>query len=62
MDTILNEGEGLAEHRRIWAERNPYGRLGKPEELTGAVVLLASQAGSYMTGADILVDGGISVF
>lgn len=62
MDTILNEGEGLAEHRRIWAERNPFGRMGEPEELTGAVILLASQAGSYITGADILVDGGISVF
>lgn len=62
MDTILNEGEGLAEHRRIWAERNPFGRMGQPEELTGAVNLLASQAGSYITGADILVDGGISVF
>lgn len=62
MDTILNEGEGLAEHKRIWAERNPYGRMGKPEELTGAIILLVSQAGSYITGADILVDGGISVF
>lgn len=62
MDTILNEGDGLAEHRRIWGERNPFGRMGKPEELTGAVVLLASKAGSYMTGTDILVDGGISVF
>ncbi|EWZ32499.1 hypothetical protein BFJ63_vAg5828 [Fusarium oxysporum f. sp. narcissi] len=62
MDTILNEGDGLAEHRAIWAKRTPYGRMGKPEELTGAVVLLASKAGSYITGADILVDGGISVF
>lgn len=62
MDTILNEGEGLAEHRRIWAGRNPFGRMGQPEELTGAVILLASQAGNYITGADILVDGGISVF
>lgn len=62
MDTILNEGEGLAKHRLIWAERNPFGRMGQPEELTGAVILLSSQAGSYITGADILVDGGISVF
>jgi len=50
MDTILNEGEGIAEGRRIWAERNPMGRMGTPDELTGAVVLLASNAGSYMTG------------
>jgi sorbose reductase len=62
MNTILNEGEGLAEHRAIWAQRTPFGRMGEPEELTGAIVLLASQAGSYMTGTDILVDGGITVF
>ncbi|KAF9018684.1 NAD(P)-binding protein [Hymenopellis radicata] len=55
MDTILNEGEGLAEGRRIWAERNPLGRMGAPQELTGAVVLLCSKwAGRYITGADLL--------
>ncbi|PYH89648.1 NAD(P)-binding protein [Aspergillus ellipticus CBS 707.79] len=37
MDTILNEGEGLAEARGIWASRNPMGRMGVPVELTGAV-------------------------
>ncbi|RAL04027.1 oxidoreductase [Aspergillus ibericus CBS 121593] len=40
MDTILNEGDGIAEHRRVWAARNPSGRMGVPAELTGAVVLL----------------------
>ncbi|KAK0207285.1 oxidoreductase [Armillaria fumosa] len=34
MDTILNEGEGSAEGRRIWGERNPMGRMGTPDELT----------------------------
>ncbi|PBK90200.1 NAD(P)-binding protein [Armillaria gallica] len=63
MDTVLNEGEGLAEGRRIWCERNPMGRMGAPEELTGAIVLLCSKyAGRYITGADILVDGGQTVF
>lgn len=33
-------------------------RFGSPTEITGAVVLLASQGGSFMTGTDILVDGG----
>ncbi|KAF5235530.1 hypothetical protein FANTH_11681 [Fusarium anthophilum] len=62
MDTILNEGDGISGHRKIWAERNPSGRMGAPCELTGAVVLLASSAGTYMNGTDIVVDGGAIVF
>lgn len=62
MDTILNEGDGLIEHRRIWGERNPTGRMGKPEELTGVIVMLLSRAGSYINGADFGVDGGSTVF
>jgi NAD(P)-dependent dehydrogenase (short-subunit alcohol dehydrogenase family) len=58
MDTVLNEGDGIAGHRRVWAERNPSGRMGSASELTGAVVLLASNAGSYINGSDIVVDGG----
>lgn len=62
MDTILNEGDGIEEARRTWAERNPMGRMGVPEELTGIVVLLASSAGSYVNGADFVVDGGQCCF
>ncbi|KAJ6113499.1 oxidoreductase [Penicillium sp. IBT 18751x] len=62
MDTILNEGDGIALHRKIWAERNPSGRMGSPSELTGAIVLLTSTAGTYMNGSDIVVDGGAIVF
>lgn len=64
MDTVLNDGKdkSLKEARRIWVERNPSGRMGVPSELTGAVVLLASEAATYINGADIVVDGGSIVF
>jgi NAD(P)-dependent dehydrogenase (short-subunit alcohol dehydrogenase family) len=38
--------------------RIPMRRFGEPGELDGAALLLASRAGSYMTGAVIAVDGG----
>jgi NAD(P)-dependent dehydrogenase (short-subunit alcohol dehydrogenase family) len=42
-------------------ERIPLGRPGAPGDLDGALLLLASDAGRYITGQTILVDGGISV-
>ncbi|KAJ7512791.1 hypothetical protein B0H11DRAFT_8388 [Mycena galericulata] len=62
MDTILNEGDGLAAARDIWNSRTPMGRMGDPSELAGALILLCSPAGKYINGADIVVDGGSNVF
>jgi NAD(P)-dependent dehydrogenase (short-subunit alcohol dehydrogenase family) len=42
-------------------KRIPQRRLGEPGELDGAILLLASQASSYMTGSVITVDGGLSM-
>jgi NAD(P)-dependent dehydrogenase (short-subunit alcohol dehydrogenase family) len=42
-------------------KRIPQRRLGTPEELSGALLLLASRAGDYMTGSVVAVDGGLSL-
>jgi NAD(P)-dependent dehydrogenase (short-subunit alcohol dehydrogenase family) len=42
-------------------ERIPQRRIGKPEHLDGALLLLASEAGSFMTGSVLTVDGGHTV-
>jgi NAD(P)-dependent dehydrogenase (short-subunit alcohol dehydrogenase family) len=43
-----------------WLEATPVGRMGKPDELQGAVVYLASDASTFTTGTDIVVDGAFT--
>jgi NAD(P)-dependent dehydrogenase (short-subunit alcohol dehydrogenase family) len=48
--------------RRYWIEDTPQQRAGEPDELGPAVVFLASDASSFMTGSVLTIDGGYSVY
>ena len=58
IETDINRAFFSSEAGQQLIKRIPQRRLGKPEELDGALLLLASAAGSYITGSSIEVDGG----
>lgn len=46
----------------ILSKKNPLGRIGTPEDIKGVVLLLASQASNFINGANIVVDGGWTIW
>ena len=58
--TALNADYFATESGQRYTRTIPMKRLGTMEELDGPLLLLASDAGSYMTGTEITVDGGIA--
>ncbi len=62
-DTDMTKAQQSDEkHRAFLYSKIPCQRLGKPEEILGTALFLASEASSYITGATIFVDGGYSVW
>ncbi|MGN7159540.1 SDR family NAD(P)-dependent oxidoreductase [Sphingomonas sp. SAFR-052] len=60
--TEINKDDLADEAKRKYMEsRVPLGRLGQPEDMVGPIVFLASDMAAYVTGAALLVDGGMFV-
>ena len=62
MDTALNRVPALEAQKKIWKSLTPQDRLGAVDELNGLCVFLASDSSSFMTGANVLIDGGYSCY
>jgi NAD(P)-dependent dehydrogenase (short-subunit alcohol dehydrogenase family) len=56
--TPMNRRPEVADQVKIFERDTPMGRLAKPQEMVGPAVFLASRASSFVTGIDLIVDGG----
>jgi NAD(P)-dependent dehydrogenase (short-subunit alcohol dehydrogenase family) len=60
-DTPLNAGAYTPEVRHTYESRIPLGRIGSAEEVADVVLFLASDAARYITGQELVVDGGLTI-
>jgi NAD(P)-dependent dehydrogenase (short-subunit alcohol dehydrogenase family) len=60
-DTPLNQRSYTAEVRAAYEKRISLGHIGSPEEVADTAVFLASDASRYVTGHELLVDGGLTI-
>jgi len=61
IDTALNAAAYTPEVRATYEERIPLHRLGAPDDVADAIVFLASDAARYVTGHELMVDGGLTI-
>lgn len=59
-DEFVNQMGGLDAAWKKIAESTPLGRVGEPGEVANAILFLASNASSYITGSEIVIDGGFT--
>jgi len=60
LSNLLASGEAGQERLKMISNTVPLGRLGRPDEIAKAVVFLASDDSSYLTGTELFVDGGFA--
>ncbi|KAK0629122.1 D-arabinitol 2-dehydrogenase [Bombardia bombarda] len=62
MDTALNKVPALDAQKKIWKSMTPQDRLGAVDDLNGLCVFLASDSSSFMTGSNVIIDGGYTLY
>jgi NAD(P)-dependent dehydrogenase (short-subunit alcohol dehydrogenase family) len=60
LNDLLASGEAGEQRKKMISSAVPLGRLGRPDEIARAVVFLASDDSSYITGTELFVDGGFA--
>jgi NAD(P)-dependent dehydrogenase (short-subunit alcohol dehydrogenase family) len=60
--TEMADTPEIAKMHPIWLRDTPVGRLGEVEDLQGALIFLASDTSNFVTGCDLIVDGGFTIW
>ena len=60
-DTRMNQTAYTPEVRRTYEQRIPLGRIGSPEEVADAALFLMTYEARYVTGHELVVDGGLTI-
>ena len=61
LDGLVPSPEAAAAMKKQMEEMVPLGRVGRPEDIASAALFLASDESSYITGNDLVIDGGITL-
>ena len=62
LQSYLEKQEDPGEARRFFSEMAPMNRLGKPIDIANTALFFASEASSFITGAVLPVDGGLTAY
>ncbi|SAK76834.1 SDR family NAD(P)-dependent oxidoreductase [Caballeronia ptereochthonis] len=59
---LTKRGFEIEEWRKVWIDGTPMARMATPEEIAPGVIFLASRASAFVTGSDLVMDGGYTVW